>query len=190
MILTLLILLSTSSYLHAIEGFKYKWEKMRNGFYGYCYMYTPNDILMNNGEPVNNDKCGRDYKYKWEKTTNGYYGNCYMYTPNDILMNNGEPVDNDKCGRDYKYKWEKMRNGYSYCYMYTPNDILMNNGEPVDEIKCLQGNLDVTAFFKKVGKVINPENYVEIKDTNRQIIKEKVEYEDSGKKTSLGAVPI
>ena len=151
MILTLLILLSTSSYLHAIEGFKYKWEKMRNGFYGYCYMYTPNDILMNNGEPVNNDKCGRDYKYKWEKTTNGYYGNCYMYTPNDILM---------------------------------------NNGEPVDEIKCLQGNLDVTAFFKKVGKVINPENYVEIKDTNRQIIKEKVEYEDSGKKTSLGAVPI
>ena len=108
MILTLLILLSTSSYLHAIEGFKYKWEKMRNGFYGYCYMYTPNDILMNNGEPVNNDKCGRDYKYKWEK----------------------------------------MRNGYSYCYMYTPNDILMNNGEPVDEIKCLQGNLDVTSFFK------------------------------------------
>ncbi len=78
-------------------GSYYDWGRAKNGW-GYCYMWSSNGYVLNEGRPVSNYNCER-YRpsyYDWGKGVNGYTY-CYQWTSYRVAMNEGKPVDNYYC---------------------------------------------------------------------------------------------
>lgn len=120
------------------HGSYYDWGRAQNG-YGYCYEWSSDGYVLNNGQPVSEHYCEnvRPSYYYWGQAQNGW-GYCYHYTPSGIPMNQGQPVSNYTCERvaHSHYQWGRAQNGYTYCYQYTPNGYAMNQGQPVSNHYC------------------------------------------------------
>lgn len=116
----------------------YDWGRGRNGW-GYCYHWTRDGRVLNDGRPVSNHFCERRRPsyYNWGRGKNGW-GYCYQWTPKGVAMNEGRPVSNYLCERRSRsyYQWGTGRNGKTYCYQWTPNGVAMNEGKPVAEHLC------------------------------------------------------
>ncbi|MCB0422336.1 MAG: hypothetical protein KDD61_15160 [Bdellovibrionales bacterium] len=116
----------------------YAWGKAKNGW-GYCYHWTRDGEVLNEGKPVDDRHCERVNPsiYDWGKGKNGW-GYCYHWTPKGVAMDEGRPASNYLCERRSRsyYKWGKGKNGHTYCYQWTPKGVAMNEGKPVAEHLC------------------------------------------------------
>lgn len=120
------------------RGSYFDWAQGNDGW-GYCYEWTQNRDVLNNGYPVDNYNCERAYPshFSWNRGTDGW-GYCYQYTPYGHAMNSGRPVNNYSCERTSPsfYRWGRSYDGFTYCYQYTGNGIPMNQGRPADNYYC------------------------------------------------------
>lgn len=119
-------------------GYYFNWGQGRDGW-GYCYQWTSNGQVLNNGMPVDNWNCeqGNPSLYNWGRGQNGW-GYCYHYTPYGIAMDMGQPQSNYLC-EQYSpsyYAWGRGNDGYAHCYQWTSNGYAMNDGMPVPNEYC------------------------------------------------------
>ena len=119
-------------------GSYYDWGEAQNG-YGYCYKWTENGSVLNEGRPVSNYLCEEvNPSYvEWGEAQNGW-GYCYQKTPYGVAMNEGKPVSNYRCeavSPSY-YEWGEAQNGHTYCYQWAENNVVLNEGKPVSDYYC------------------------------------------------------
>ncbi len=86
-----------NAHKEASTGSKYGWGKALNG-YGYCYKWTKDGRVLNEGQPVANKFCEQvDPSYfSWGTAHNGHTY-CYQYTSDHVAMNGGSPVADSYC---------------------------------------------------------------------------------------------
>lgn len=87
----------------ALEGFApprrgsyFDWGRARNGW-GYCYQWTRNGQVLNQGQPVQNYLCERTNPsyFAWGRAKNGFTY-CYQWAKG-LALNEGQPVPNYYC---------------------------------------------------------------------------------------------
>lgn len=120
------------------QGYFYDWGEAVNGW-GYCYKWTNQGAVLNEGQPVNNYLCEQSNPSlpDWGVAQNGW-GYCYRYTPYGHAMNEGQPIPNYLCDNvsPSYYSWGTGHNGNTYCYQYTSYGVGMNKGQPVADYYC------------------------------------------------------
>jgi hypothetical protein len=89
--------LEVSAHKDASTGSKYAWGQARNGF-GYCYKWTKDGRVLNQGQPVANKLCEAvdPSYYSWATARNGHTY-CYQYTSDHVALNEGQPVADGFC---------------------------------------------------------------------------------------------
>lgn len=131
-------LATNPSYHDHCSGSYYNWGQGRDGW-GYCYEWTCDGYVLNNGQPQSNYNC--DYnnpsRYDWGRGRDGW-GYCYQWTPYGVAMNQGAPQSNYNCDyyRQSYYAWGPGRNGYTHCYHFTAYGDVMDQGAPASDYNC------------------------------------------------------
>lgn len=117
---------------------QFDWGLGRNG-YGYCYEFTMDGRVLNNGQPVNPYNCERTRPSRadWGRGIDGW-GYCFQMTPYGVPMNEGRSIDPFACERNLPsyYSWGPGRDGYTYCFQFTPYGVPMNQGRSVPNYFC------------------------------------------------------
>ena len=116
----------------------FDWGRGMDG-YGYCYQFTWDGYVLNNGaaQPIGFCEQVRPSHFDWGRGNNGF-GYCYQFTPQKLVMNRGAAQYNGNCERYYPsfYRWGRGNDGYTYCYQFTPYGYVLNDGRPVPPNYC------------------------------------------------------
>ena len=120
------------------HGSYFNWGRGQNGW-GYCYEWTYDGYVLNEGRPVNTSFCERvsPSMAVWNRAQNGW-GYCYRITSNGFTLNDGRPIDPSYCeatGASY-YRWGRANDGYVRCYKFSFNGLILNEGRPVENYYC------------------------------------------------------
>lgn len=88
--------ISTQS-LHHPPYTYFDWGRGQNGW-GYCYEFTSQGYVLNQGRPVHNANCEavRPSYFDWGRGMDGYVY-CYQWTPYRVAMNEGRPMHPSYC---------------------------------------------------------------------------------------------
>lgn len=190
-IFLLTIGLSLSSHLKASEQ-NYFWEDDGNHYLKCFQKYWNNHayVRMNGGRPVDESRCtdkkqlvaSKSLLYQWEDDGK-HYLKCFQKFWNGVTyvrMNGGSPIEESYCtdkkkliaSKNLVYQWEDDGNHYLKCYEKFWNGITyvrMNGGNPVE---CEM--IPPTNKLKKSGTAPVAEKSVEVDESNRNSLKEKV----------------
>lgn len=116
----------------------FRWGRSVSGS-TYCYEYTFDGRVLNEGNPVNIANCRRlaPTTFTWGRSQGGDTY-CYEYTSTGMVLNEANPVHDYNCKKvaPTSYQWGRAVDGHTRCYEYAPNGSVLNKRMPVADLYC------------------------------------------------------